>query len=133
MKPAVAVPLCVALLLTWFAADYGYDHAAEWFGSTGPRWHYVLTAWKSAFALVLVALACRSWVPSGIALGMAADEALKVSCGGARLWDTGKWFARPGEGICDGLGIHVYMVGLGAVAFFAIVIGAMLYERHAPS
>ncbi len=129
MRPAVSIPLCVALVVTWAAADYGYDHAAEWFGSTGPRWHYVLTAWKSFFALALVALACRSWIPSGIALGMAWDEALKLSCGGARLWDVREWFARPGEGLCDGLGLHVYFVGLAAVAFFAVIITWQLYEH----
>lgn len=117
-----ASSLALLLLLCWVAADYGYDWAAQYLGSTGARWHYVLTAWKSCVALCLVALAVRHWLPAGVALGAAADESLKWSCGGFRLWDAREWFAKPGEGICDALGVHVYMVGLGAVAFFAVVL-----------
>ncbi len=131
--PAYALSLAAFIVLLWAMSHYGYERAADLWGGDVRRWHYVLGAVQTFCAWVLVALAGRHWMPVGAAMGIAYDEALKFTCGGLKLYSPEPWVTKPGEWLCDSLGVHVNFIGLALVTFFAVVILLTLRERHEQS
>lgn len=133
MPPRRAVSLAAFIVCLWALSHYGYDAAAETFGGDVRRWHYVLGAAQSFCGWLLVALACRHWLPVGASMGIAYDESLKFTCGGLKLYSFEPWITKPGEGLCDSLGVHVNFIGLALVTFFAVVILLTLKDRNEQS
>lgn len=131
--PPRALALAACLTALWAFVHYGYGAAVAMFGGEEARWHYVLGAVGAFVLCLMVALATRHWLPAGAALGYGWDEVLKFTCGGIKLYDEGPWITKPGEGLCDSLGFHVYFIGLAVVTFFAVVILLTLKATHEQS
>ncbi len=109
-----------AILLLLLLGHYADKFLAASFGGTPMRWFYVLQGFSGMLLFALVALAVRHWIPRAMAVWGAVEQSMVGSCGLARL-HLPPPFLKPNEGICDTLGLHVYMPGLLILFAFAVL------------
>ena len=107
------------LLLCAALPNYSYDALALIFGSTGPRWQYVMEGVAGVVLFGFVSMLSRHWLWILACAWGALESLLKGACGAFRLFDAE--FA-PGGYVCsNGEAWSLVLAYLGGLLALAIL------------